>query len=467
MMNNTRHSLYIYIIMCIAVLTAAKSEAQQRTGYFMENYDLRHEMNPAFQPDSSYWSLPVLGNTQVSMHSTMRMGDILYRTENGKLTTFMTKGTVSKAKLLDAVGSGMKAGADVQLTLLSMGQRVDNRRYRTASVSIKATAASWLPKSLFDCMKEMENRDYSISNTKAKSSLYMEVAAGESRRLSERLTVGAKAKLLLGLMNMNAELKNMHLDMTDDGNGWTASGRAQINVAGMKYKQGRKKYDSSDEYYDYVSGVDVQSPTLSGVGAALDAGVTYRVDDRLTLSAAVTDLGFIAWTANHRAVNKGEPFMFDGFKDVSIEDGSDKKLDKQWDEIHDDLMDLMNLEQRQHSTYTSMLGATVTVGAEYNLKEFCNSHIGTMLTHRVDGKYSWTELRLNGTATPIADVPLDVAVSPAYSTFGFSGGIMINYYPNKKLSLFLGSDCVFLKVNPQMIPTSMNGSLQLGLTFRM
>lgn len=445
----------------------ASSNAQQRSGYFMGSYDLRHEINPAFQPDSSYWSLPLLGNTSAGMQSTVGMGDILFEKSDGTLATFMSKGTISKDDLMNAVGNGVKAGAETKLTMLSMGRRVNTTRYQTASISIKATAATWLPRDLFDCMKEMENRDYILSRTNAKASLYMEIAAGESRRIDKQLTVGAKIKLLLGLMNVNAELRNMHLNMAEENNFWSASGMAEINVAGMKYKTEKKAYASHDDYYEQINGIDVQSPGVNGIGAAIDAGATYKLNDKCTFSAAVTDVGFIVWTNNNKAVNNGEPFRFDGFKEVSIEHESANTLKKQWHVIKDDIMDLLHLESRAQATCTKMLGATLTVGAEYDLKEYCNLRTGALLTQRIDGKYSWTELRLNGTVTPITDFPLDIAISPAYSTFGFSGGLMANYYPNKKMSIFLGSDCLFFKVNPQMIPTSLNGTLQFGMTFRM
>lgn len=461
-----RQKTYI-IIRCIALLMPMLVNAQQRSGYFMDTYDLRHELNPALQPDSSYWSLPLLGNTQAGIRSTVSMKDILFEKEDGTLTTFMTNGTISKNDLLNAVGSGVKTESEAKLTLLSMGHRINEARYQTASISLRTTAATWLPRTLFDCMKDIENRDYTISQTKAKALLYMEIAAGESRKINERLTAGVKAKVLLGLMNINAELKNVHLNLSADNTYWAASGIAELNVAGMKYKTEEKEYDSKDGNYRQVTGVDVQFPGLNGIGAAIDAGVTYKLNDRCTLSAALTDLGFITWTNNHQALNKGEIFKFNGFKDVSIEHDDANSLGNQWDVIHDDLMDLLHLEKQVHTTNTTMLGATFTLGAEYDLKEYSNLRTGVLLTRKVDGKYSWTELRMSGVLTPIRNFPLDISISPAYSTFGFSGGMMANYYPGRNVSMFIGSDCIFTTITPQMIPTSLNGTIHLGMTIRM
>lgn len=460
--------VYIYIIMCMAAMAVVMhANAQQRSGYFMDTYDMRHEMNPALQPDSSYWSLPLLGNTYAGMQSTAGMKDLLFEKADGTLTTFMTKGTIGKSELMDAVGNGMKTVADARLLLLGMGRRVSSARYQTAGISLRATSAAWLPRSLFDCMKDMENRDYVISRTKAKASLYVEVAAGESRKINERLTAGVKAKLLLGLMNMSAEMRNMHLDMSDGDTYWTASGTAELNVAGMKYKTEKKEYHSGNGDYQQVCGVDVRFPGINGIGAAIDAGITYKLNDRCTLSASLTDLGFITWTNNHKALNKGDTFRFDGFKDVSIEHDDANSLGNQWDVIHDDLMDLLHLEKHVHTTNTTMLGATFTLGAEYDLKEYSNLRTGVLLTRKVDGKYSWTELRMSGVLTPIRNFPLDVSISPAYSTFGFSGGMMANYYPGRNVSMFIGSDCIFTTITPQMIPTSLNGTIHLGMTIRM
>lgn len=453
---------YIYIIMCSVMITSVKSKAQTRTGFFMDKYVMAHEINPALQPDSNYMSLPLLGNTGIGMQSTISMGDILFEQADGTLTTFMSKGTISKQDLMDKIGNGVKTNAGAQLTLLSIGRRINQQRYITANLSLKTQAKTWVPEGLFDCMKDIENRDYTIGDVRGQASAYAELAVGESRRMNKKLAIGAKAKLLIGFMNADIKAEGLHLN-TKDEKTWTATGKAETNISGLTYKTEEKRYDSRPGSYKQVKGVNTDGFKPCGFGVAADLGMTYKLDSRLTLSAAITDLGIMAWTGSRKAKNAEESFTFNGFQDVEVEKSEENSLKNQWDSMHDDLMDLAHLEENGKHTHTQMLGATLTAAAEYVLTEKSEMKLGAMITHRLDGKFSWTEARVNGTYSPTR-LPLSIAISPAISTFGFSAGLMATVSPSKTITIFIGSDHIFFKVNPQMIPTGLNGGVMLGMT---
>lgn len=455
--------LYIYIIMCAACFTPNKSNAQIRTGYFIESNVMRHDINPALQPDSGYISLPLLGNTAIGIQSTVGLDALLFDNADGTLTTFMSNGTISKADLMNKIGSGMKTNATAQLTLLSIGQRINRWRYWTASLSIKTDVNAWVPKGLFDCMKDIENRDYNIGDIKGRGTAYAEIAVGESSHWTERLDIGGKVKLLVGLMNADVKTSGLRLNTKGESE-WTVSGTAETNVAGLKYTTEEKSYDSRPGTYRQVDGVRLNGVKPCGIGVAIDLGMAYKIEDRLTLSAAVTDLGFITWTGNHKAKNTETSFNFNGFHNVEVDKEDENSLKNQWDRISDDLMDLAHLEETDEKSHTQMLGATLTAGAEYDMSSFNNIKLGALLTHRINGKFSWTEFRASGVFAPKCKLPLSITVSPAYSTFGVAIGMMGICSPSKTTTFFIGSDYLFFKVNPQMIPTSLNGNVSLGMT---
>lgn len=442
------------------------SNAQTRTGYFMNSNVMRHELNPALQPDSGYMSLPLLGNTAVGLRSTVGLDALIFEKADGTLNTFMSKGTISKEELMDKIGSGMQTNATAQLTLLSIGQRINRWRYWTASLSIKTDVSTWLPKGLFDCMKEIENRDYDIGDIQGRASTYVEIAVGESSHWTEQLDIGGKVKLLVGLMNGDIRTRNLRINTKGDSE-WTVNGTAETNVAGLRYTTEEKEYDSRPGTYRQIDGVKFNGLKPSGIGVAIDLGMVYKIEDRWKLSAAITDLGFISWTGNHRARNAESAFSFGGFHDIEVDKDEDNSLKSQWDRISDDLKDLAHLEETGKNAHTQMLGATITAGAEYDMSSFSNIALGVLLTHRLNGKFSWTELRANGTYTPKCKLPLSIAISPAYSTFGVAIGMMGTISPSKNATIFIGSDYLFFKVNPQMIPTGLNGNVTLGMTMKL
>ncbi|MDE5634365.1 MAG: hypothetical protein K2I51_06845, partial [Muribaculaceae bacterium] len=57
-------------------LAAAASGIQAQntnSGYFLEGYTYRYQMNPAFANDRNFVSMPALGNINVSMNGTLHL----------------------------------------------------------------------------------------------------------------------------------------------------------------------------------------------------------------------------------------------------------------------------------------------------------------------------------------------------------------------------------------------------------
>lgn len=76
------------------LMAPAATFAQQalRSGYFLEGYEYRHVMNPAFGPDrKGFVSFPFLGNINVGMSGNMGVSNFLYKTPDGGLTTFLNE----------------------------------------------------------------------------------------------------------------------------------------------------------------------------------------------------------------------------------------------------------------------------------------------------------------------------------------------------------------------------------------
>ena len=457
---------HIYIlIMCIAAIAGTTARAQVKTGYFTDGYVMAHEMNPALQPESSYMTVPVLGGTQAGISSSIGMGDILFEKADGTLTTFMSKGTIDKGELMDKVGDGVRLNANARITLFGMGRRISDDTFRTLGVTLKTKADAFLPKGLFDCLKDIENKDYKIDGMGTKASAYLEIAAGESRKVNRIFSMGAKAKLIIGLVNANLQTDNIELNASSE-TAWTAHGHATMDVSGMRYKKEIKDYDGRQGGYEQVNGLRPGGFGIHGTGLAIDGGVTLKPDNHWTFSAAIIDLGFIAWFRSRKAENNGETFSFDGFKDIAVEKSDDNSLKNQWNSLHDDLMDLIHLEDKGNRILTEMLGATINVGALYHIDRQDKYRIGMLFNSRIEDKYSWWETRINAMAKPFAKTNIEFCISPHYSTFGMGIGAMVNYMSKSGFSIYLASDRLFTTVNPQMIPTSLNGAVQIGAAIR-
>lgn len=463
-MRRVLFTLFI-ILGCQASVLLAQTP---RTAYHQEDYVFGHELNPAFQPEESYYSLPLLGNTSISMQSTMGLGDLVYDRQDGGLTTFMAHGTISKSALMDKVGSAFKNYTEGNLTLISLGRRFNAERYQTLSVSIRGREVLRADKSLFDLLKDVENKHYRLSDSRLEATVYAEIAAGESRKLNERWTVGAKAKLLVGLNYLNAKLNRMDVNL--DQNHWTAEGRATMYASGFRYKTEMKDYRVEGRgQYEAVTGVGFSGLSPHGIGLAVDLGATYQLDENWQFSAAVRDLGFLCWPNSKKAANYGRPFSFDGIHNACLKDPDDEyqstnpekmSLKSQLNSLGDDLMNLIHLEKFRSGVLTQMLGATLHAGARYKQQQWT---AGALVTTCIMGDLTWVEGRLSATYKPIE--ALNLTLAPAYATTGFSLGAMASYGFENGIRLNIGSDALVPTFNHQLMPTTLCGSLQVGMTF--
>ena len=75
------------------LLTVAASAQSSSSGYFLEGFSQRYQLNPALTPDRNVFvSIPVLSNIQVDMQSSVGLANFLYESKSkpGMLTTFMS-----------------------------------------------------------------------------------------------------------------------------------------------------------------------------------------------------------------------------------------------------------------------------------------------------------------------------------------------------------------------------------------
>jgi len=460
----------IYILFFTLVWMQGVAWSQNtRSAYHLEDNALGHELNPAFQPENSYYAWPLTGNVSVAMRSSMGLEDLIYERNDGSLTTFMAKGTIAKSDLMDKIGSAFKNYSEAQVTLFGMGRRVSTERYQTLSVNLRLNEQMRIDDSMFDFMKDMENRSYDITDTKLDASVFAEIAVGESRRLNDRWTIGAKAKLLVGLAHLDMDITAMRADLQNDR--WMVQGMARMNAAGFDYKTEMKDYKENGRgQYETVSGLAFDGLLPRGMGLAIDLGVSYQYDAHWTFSAAIRDLGFLSWWKIKKARNQGDRFAFDGFHNACLSDPDDQyalenpnkePLSDQLDQLRDDLTDLAHLQEAGSGYLTQMQSPICHIGAQYKIDKWS---AGALVTSGIRGDMTWVESRLNVTYTPISK--LDLTLSPAYdSTAGMVVGSMIRYRFDNGIRLHLGSDACAFSYNRQLLPISLCGSIQMGMVY--
>lgn len=423
-----------------------------RSGYFLDDYTYRFQMNPAYGNSRGFISMPALGNVNVSMNGTLAVSDVIYNVD-GRTTTFLNP-NISAAEVMSNIPDKSRIGADVRLTLLAAGFKAFGG-YNTISIDARTSVEAHLPKSVFSLLKEgVANKTYDISNLGARGQAWAEISLGHSHQLGDKWRIGANMKFLLGGAYVDATLNRAQLTLGEDDWAVVSDGELQASVKGLQYKT--KINDHTN--HQYVNGAKVDNTGLNGFGVAFDLGATYKPSRDWTLSAALLDLGFISWNNNMVASTNGEKTFNTDDYTFNVND-----VDNTWDEMRDKLTALYELDDMgDQGKTTHSLGATMNLGIEYTLPAYRKLSFGLLNTTRIQGEYSWTDFRLSANIAPAKC--FDASINMSAGTFGVGFGWLANLH-TKGFNLFVGMDRTLGKVSKEFVPLNSNASVNIGMNF--
>ena len=452
----------VFLLLALAVVCAGAAAQALRTGYFMDGNIYRHRLNPALSSTRNHVSLPIFGGMQVTTMGNVGLGDFMFDSpyESDKLVTFMHQ-SVDAADFLGGLEDENVIRMDLDFTLASVAFKAFGG-YNTIDLTLRSNTGMNIPYGMFQFMKEMGNNNYSFSDLTMQTRNFVDFSLGHSRKLNKALTVGARVKFLLGLGYANVNFD--HMNISTSGAAWDISAKGEANIAlGGAFKHSRSKSTADRKI---IAGYEDAAAGLHGFGMGIDLGATYDMSevllDGLTVSASVTDLGFISWGKAAKAeINPGENYVFDGFENMGIHSGNNSTIDDQWESLRDDLEDFFSLEDKGEGGVTTGIGAKFNLAAEYKMPFYKKLSAGVLYTHCFDGVFSYDQASLMVNLSP--NNVLDFAVSGTASTYGAGFGAMANIHcPG--FSFFLGSDCFLGKVNNQFVPIEdMNASFSFGI----
>ena len=449
------------IMICSGLLVGAASLNAQTTysGYFLDNYDYRFQMNPAFGNEKGFVSFPTLGNLNFNMHGNLHVSDVVYSL-NGKTVLFTNPG-ISTSEAMSRIHDKNRIGTANKIDILSVGFKALGG-YNTVALSAVANADISVPGAFFSLAKEgITNSTYDIENMFGNAHAYAQIALNHSRDMTQvpGVRVGATLKVLVGAGNVDFKFNEAKLVLGEDK--WTVQSNADIyaSIGGFRYDLER----SSQTGKDYVSGGKIEDDyKLSGFGLGLDLGAQYKWND-FTFSAAVLDLGFINWGKTQWASTNGTK-TFDTDKYIfNADDNASNSFDNEWDRLTDDLAQLYQLDDNgELSSRTRALAATLNFAAQWELPVYRRLHFGLLNSTHINGSYTWTQFRLSANVNPVNFLSADVNLSAG--TYGVGFGWLLNIHTTG-FNLFAGMDHTLGKLSKQGIPLNSNAAFNFGINF--
>lgn len=463
-----------------------------RSVYFLGGAAYRHELNPAFMGEGGYVSMPGLGNLSVSAQGTAGVGDFLFVKPNGGLATFMHEEVSSKEFLKD-LPNRLKMGFNFNENLLSAGLYAWGG-FNTIGLSIKSNTNLSVPDQLFRFMKNgvdaPEGTRYTVNDLNILTTNYAELALGHARRINDQWTVGAKMKFLVGLAKATVKIDRLDIEATPDAWRITPSGaQAYLSAKGLvvptrgetgHYADSDYELDASGKRtdklkpgseqlisYDDVN-FDDKNIGPTGFGMAFDFGATYCLNEEWTFSAAVLDWGFIRWKNTLKAIMNNS-FEFDGFNEIpvksALEDNNPNSINNQSDRIVDDLGQMAKFtKEGEGLKRTTVLAATLNFGVQYTLPVYDRLKFGVLSSSRFQGRHSWTEARVSANISPLTW--FEASVNYAFSNFGSTGGLMLNFHP-RGFNFFVAADVPLCKYTPKYyVPLNrFSANINWGINF--
>ena len=200
----------------IMVLGGTAQAQYLRFSYFMEGTSARLQLNPGLQPTKGYFNMPIIGSINMSASSNvLGTSDIIDILNSGS-------DLYSNDKLFDRLKTDNRLNVNLNTDILSFGW-YRGKGFWSFNVGLRADFGAALSKDMFSMMRTMNgfsleniagtNQNYSLSNQTLNMKAYAEVGLGYSRRITEKLTVGARVKVLLGLARAEMNINQLDLDL--------------------------------------------------------------------------------------------------------------------------------------------------------------------------------------------------------------------------------------------------------------
>lgn len=471
-MKRLRSACVRAAIVALLALTSSTGYAQfVRSTYFMDGAQYRLQLNPALAPERGYINLPVIGHIESSVHSnSMGMDDVIDIIDNVDDADYFTTDKFF-GKLKDMNRASATAATDVIAAGFWHG-----KGFMSFNMTVKADGNLSVPREMFSFMRDMRGlnqNDYTnylrdINGGDLNVNVYTELGFGYTRVISDHVSLGGRVKGLLGHGNVSLKMEKAviktNLEGLDPGLDWTtadplmlaqATGSASVDVAAtLESTAHGLNYMVSPE--GYIDDVEFKADKMGvcGLGAAMDFGIEYNPNDMFSLSAAITDVGFIKWSKGNtvRAYSNTSDLNYDSnnpgdimrFTDV-VATGKVLNLD----------MMRLYIDNQEAKARTTTIASTMALGAQCRLMEN-RMHIGALFTNRFANPENQSELTFSFNYHPASLLDFTLSYSPIMCG-GQSIGLAMKLGP-----LFIGTDYLYMSKDTKCCNALVGISVPLG-----
>jgi hypothetical protein len=359
--------LYMKNIVLIIVLCLTGLSFSQRNftlGDLKTPYSYR--VNPAIMPESKFFiGIPVLGSFNFQLTNRISSINNLFVTNAQDSLVLNTS-----ESFYDAMGDRTYVSLESTNQLLAFGFKV-KKNYFTLDISNRFIAEVGFGKDFFKFLTQgngasLLGQRASFDGIGASALSLIEYGIGYSREWNEKLNVGARVKLISGIANLSGTNTSFGISTDASNYNLVIDGAASIRSSNTLIYT-----DSAYMANNDPSRIASMAYNFSNFGLGFDFGGTYKLKEKITVSASVVDLGFINWKSgiSNYKVNSFS-YAFSGVDlNQLLSDSSDVGQ-----EISDSLGSIFNLGNNSNP-YMTGLPTKIYLGGSYTWNNYLSSGV--------------------------------------------------------------------------------------------
>ena len=346
------------IVLLVFLISAISLKSQQKLAFSFAESPQTLLLNPGAETNfRSHYGIPMLSDVSFDIGITgFKLNDLFSNDSRTFRTRF--EAVLNKINATDYLSFNTK------IDVLNIGFRLDKKTYLSFGFYEEIDFISYLPKDFIELFyygnEPFINRNFSLAQVSMKGDFLGVFHAGISKKISEKLNIGARAKIYsssinieslnnFGTFNSSTSTDNIIRQSLNNING-------QVRTSGI--------VDSDDEYVDDPNEYFSRTFLGGNLGLGLDVGLTYHFTSQLEFTASLLDIGFVKHSKNTKNFNIEGDYVLDGLNfeyDTS-------SLSNYWQQIEQDFRDRVITEETQEA-YTSWRPMKINAAFKYSFGE--------------------------------------------------------------------------------------------------
>ncbi|MDE7090691.1 MAG: hypothetical protein K2O53_03110 [Bacteroidales bacterium] len=443
------------VLSCLLTLAAIGGlRAQVGTNlYYMDFVPQQSANNPAFQaPYDFYFGFPGLSGIHAQINNdAFAWNNLVERGVDDSLR-------FNVGKFVGRLHNRNLIGLDATEEILRFGFK-KGENYFQVGLSAKVDANVVLTKPFLSFLLLGPGQflgDNRFDHNAIDATAYAYLYFGWSRKISEMVTVGARAKLIGGLYNLSTKNLGITWNVLNDD-------MADPSLSPYTYEL---KVDGQIRSNMLTENFKPGSLGLGGLGRdwgfGIDMGVSVDFAPNWRFTGSVLDLGAIFWkdagARVYRSRNDSVNYPFQGLAELNVF-GEDVRFDSLLSRAVNTIIDTLNFESDTNYKhgYATMLPTTLMFGFDYTLLE--QHRFGIVFKGKLLNNYFSADVGIAYTYTPCKNFAVSVS-----NTFGSSGPLNLGFAIAGNLGplqLHLGVD----RINSFNVAKMRTAAVTFGINF--